>query len=181
MDHSPSPHGAAQPPLPDILADAVDIDSGYAVITVRSGQDIYVYGSVIDNATDDPTAIPMKGGNGSGRQWIAAAAHSSGAHGSVWRTDVCLLNRSNETASSGDHLSPATTVETRRIVLDLAAGQQIVIGDVVSHTGYGRLGCDRDRLRRSSAGEFADLQRECDGTFGLFLDGVSVQGQVDGG
>ena len=75
------------------------VTSGYAVITVLSGQDVYVYGSVVDNATDDPTTIPMKVGEGSEHQWIAAAANGEGSHGSQWRTDLCLLNRSGGGAS----------------------------------------------------------------------------------
>jgi hypothetical protein len=38
----------------------IDVGSGYARMTVRSGQDIYVYASVIDNATNDGTAISMQ-------------------------------------------------------------------------------------------------------------------------
>jgi hypothetical protein len=50
------------------LAGRSNIESGYAVITIESGQDIYVYGSLIDNATGDPTAIPMKKGGGTTEQ-----------------------------------------------------------------------------------------------------------------
>ncbi len=38
---------------------ANDIDGGYATVTVSTGGGIIAYGSVIDNATNDPTTIPM--------------------------------------------------------------------------------------------------------------------------
>ena len=157
-----------------------DIESGYAVITVLSGQDVYVYGSVIDNATGDPTAIPMKIGSGSNRQWIAAAAHGGGAHGSVWRTDVCLLNRSGETAAA-EIIFHRDNGETGSFAIGLFDGQQIVLGDVVAQmgmSGSGAIEIDADKpllasSRTYNAGE--------DGTFGLFLDGVSAQNRADDG
>ena len=159
---------------------AVDIESGYAVLTVRSGQDIYVYGSVIDNATGDPTAIPMKRGDGATRQWIAAAAHSSGVQGSVWRTDLCLLNRSADTISTGITFH-RDNGETGSLPIALAAGQQMVIGDVVAQVGSVGVGA----LEINSDGPLLASSRtynaSADGTFGLFLDGVSARGMVDEG
>jgi CubicO group peptidase (beta-lactamase class C family) len=158
----------------------IDIESGYAVIKVRSGQDIYVYGSVIDNATDDPTAIPMKSGDGSFRQWIAAAAHSSGVHGSIWRTDVCLLNRSGETASA-DITFRRDNGETGSLSIDLTNGQQLVVGDLVAELGMAGSGA----VEVSSDGPLLASSRTynagVDGTFGLFLDGIPAQATADAG
>jgi CubicO group peptidase (beta-lactamase class C family) len=162
------------------LGDRSDIESGYAVITVLSGQDVYVYGSVIDNATGDPTAIPMKTGSGSNRQWIAAAAHGGGAHGSVWRTDVCLLNRSGETAAA-EIIFHRDNGETGRFATTLFDGQQIVLSDVVAQmgmSGSGAIEIDADgpllaSSRTYNAGD--------NGTFGLFLDGVPAQATADSG
>ena len=158
----------------------VDIESGYAVITVLSGQDLYAYGSVIDNATDDPTAIPMKGGNGSYRQWIAAAAHNSGAHGSVWRTDVCLLNRSGATATA-EITFHRDNGDDASLVVDVIDGQQVVLGDVVEQlgmTGSGAVEVQSDHPLLASSRTF---NAGAAGTFGLFLDGVSAQDMADGG
>jgi hypothetical protein len=41
------------------IADRADLTAGYASVTVQAGKGIIVYGSVIDNATNDPTTIPM--------------------------------------------------------------------------------------------------------------------------
>jgi hypothetical protein len=158
----------------------VNIESGYAVITVLSGQDLYAYGSVIDNATGDPPAIPMKGGNGAYRQWIAAAAHGGGAHGSVWRTDVCLLNRSGATATAeitfhrdnGDNAS---------LVVDVVDGQQVVLSDVVEQLGMigsGAVEVWSDHPLLASSRTFS---AGADGTFGLFFDGVPIENTVRSG
>jgi N-acyl-D-amino-acid deacylase len=151
--------------------DRDDIESGYCVITVRSGQDIYVYGSVIDNATDDPTAIPMKSGTGHSRQWIAAAAHIRGAHGSVWRTDLCLLNRS-DTPTVAEIVFHRDDGENASITVDVAGGQQVIIGDVVAQlgmTGSGAIEISSDQPLMASSRTF---NANAEGTFGLFLDGI---------
>jgi hypothetical protein len=159
---------------------AVDIESGYAVITVRSGQDIYVYGSVIDNATGDPTAIPMKGGNGANRQWIAAAAHSDGAHGSVWRTDICLLNRSGDRATA-EITFHRDNGDNRSLAIDLLGGQQIVVGDVVAEIGLAGSGALEITADRAIMASSHTYNAGVDGTFGLFLDGVPMDQTVEAG
>jgi len=157
-----------------------DVESGYAVITVLSGQDVYVYGSVIDNATGDPTAIPMKIGSGADRQWIAAAAHGGGAHGSVWRTDVCLLNLSSD-AISTEVTFHRNNGETGSLPVDLANGQQIVIGDIVAQvgsTGSGAVEINSDGNLLASSRTY---NAGTEGTFGLFLDGVPPQAMAGEG
>ena len=42
------------------IANRDDIDAGYASVTVESGEGVIAYASVIDNATNDPTTVPMK-------------------------------------------------------------------------------------------------------------------------
>ena len=152
----------------------VDIESGYAVITVRSGQDIYAYGSVIDNATDDPTAIPMKSGNGSFRQWIAAAAHSSGVHGSVWRTDISLLNRSSGTATAELRFRRSDG-DAETLVINVSECEHVVVSDVVAQmgmTGSGSIEVFSDQPLLASSRTYNASQ---EGTFGLFLDGISTR------
>jgi len=158
----------------------VDIESGYAVITVRSGQDIYVYGSVIDNGTDDPTAIPMKSGDGSFRQWIAAAAHSGGVHGSVWRTDVCLLNRSSGTATAELRFRRSDG-DAATLVIRVSEGAQVVVSDVVAQmgmTGSGSIEVFSDQPLLASSRTYNESP---EGTFGLFLDGIPTRGSATTG
>jgi CubicO group peptidase (beta-lactamase class C family) len=158
----------------------VEIESGYAVLTVRSGQDIYVYGSVVDNATGDPTAIPMKGGDAAHRQWIAAAVHGPGVHDSVWRTDLSLLNLTGRPATAEIifRRSDGTTAVLPVNVLD---GRQILVDDVVAQLGMvgsGSIEINSDQPLLASSRTF---NAGMDGTFGLFLGGVSAEAAADRG
>jgi hypothetical protein len=157
-----------------------DVASGYAVVTVLSGQDVYAYGSVIDNTTGDPTAIPMKTGSGAYHQWIAAAAHARGAHGSVWRTDLCLLNRSGQTTSATVLLHGGTG-GTASMTIDLADGEQVILNDVVALVGMDgsravEITADRPIMVSSRTYNSNDK-----GTFGLFLDGMSESQAIGAG
>ncbi|MBW2425364.1 MAG: hypothetical protein JRG86_14015, partial [Deltaproteobacteria bacterium] len=148
-----------------------DIESGYAVISVLSGQDIYAYGSVVDNATDDPTTVPMKLDPGSYNQWIAAAAHATGENDSLWRTDLSLLNRSGAQATAevryrGDDGA------ARNTMIVLQTGTQRLLEDVVAQLGVAGGGSlqvfsDQPVLVSSRTYNASD-----EGTFGQFLDGV---------
>jgi hypothetical protein len=41
------------------IAGRDDLDAAYASVTVESGEGVIAYASVIDNATNDPTTVPM--------------------------------------------------------------------------------------------------------------------------
>jgi hypothetical protein len=153
------------------LGQSPHVANGYAIIRVLSGQDVYVYGSLIDHATADPAAIPMKRGAGASRQWIAGASHAAGAQDSLWRTDLCLLNLSGGTATAelryrGEGGDAAT------LVAQLIHGEQKVIEDVVSELGANGSGsievfCDRPVFASSRT-----YNASAEGTYGLFMDGV---------
>jgi hypothetical protein len=152
----------------------VNIESGYAVITVRSGQEIYVYGSVIDNATGDPTAIPMKRDHGAFRQWLAAAAHSSGVGGSTWRTDVSLLNRSGFRATA-EIIFRRDNGDTASLVVEVANGRQVCVGDVVAELGMSGSGSVEIVSDQPLLASSRTYNVGLDGTYGLFLDGLSAR------
>ena len=161
-------------------AGRTDLASGYAVVRVRSGRGVVAYASVVDNASNDPTTIPMQGTTGAPHQWVAAAAHAAGAHDSLWRTDLGLLNLSGAAATvsvffHGDDGGSAT----RTLVLD--SGAQEVTQDVVGELGAAGGGSlevlsDRPLLvcsRTYSSGS--------DGTFGQSLDGADPGDAARGG
>ncbi len=149
-----------------------DIDSGYAVLTVGFGRHVTAYASVVDNATSDPTTIPMKGGAGSDHQWIAAAAHGAGVSDSEWRTDLGLLNRSGAAATAEIVLHLDSGPRRRSLVL--ADGEQVLLDDVVarlSASGSGALEILSDRPLLATSRTY---NAGSDGTFGQYLDGIDT-------
>ncbi len=162
------------------IAGRTDIVRGYATVTVVSGSGVLAYASVIDNQTQDPTTIPMKGGATEIRLgWIAAAAHASGSLGSQWRTDLGLLNRQG---------APANVTITLRMVnathdlpATVPAGAQQVLEDVIGMMGADGAGS----LEISSDVPIYITSRTYNqgssGTFGQFLDGYSADTGVGSG
>jgi len=157
-----------------------DISSGYAVLTLESGNGVLAYGSVVDNLTNDPTTIPMKLSAGATTLWIAAAANASGEAGSQWRTDLAILNRSGGPAQ--------VTVDFRgdgggrqQLQLTLADGEQRLLADVVGELGVEAVGS----LEISSDVRVVVGSRTYNigssGTFGQYLDGVNNAGTAAAG
>lgn len=162
------------------IGERSDVGSGYAVISVTSGQDVYVYGSVVDNATDDPTSIPMNVGTGNEHQWIGAAASGEGAHGSRWRTDLCLLNRSGASALvdvtfHGDEGGGGT------MSIELQAGEQQTVADVVSAIGMAGTGSIEIVSDRPVLAGSRTYNSSAEGTFGQYLAGSEVEGAAASG
>lgn len=151
-----------------------DVPSGYAVVSVLSGQDVFAYGSVVDNDTDDPTTISMKVDSGSSHQWVAAAASGDGAHGSRWRTDLCLLNRSGS-AATADVIFHGDDGASGTLSVAMGIGEQFDIQDVVSMIGFEGSGsievvCDRPVLVSSRTFNSGN-----GGSFGQSLDGTAPE------
>jgi hypothetical protein len=151
-----------------------DISSGYGVITVNFGQHILVYGSVSDNATDDPTTIPMKTGTGSSHQWVAAAAHNPGINNSQWRSDLCLLNLSGA-AASVELRFHADVGGTTTLSLTLADGEQRILSDVVGELGITGSGSMEIASSRPLLVSSRIYNQSSVGTLGQFMDGLSPE------
>jgi len=152
----------------DSIGGRSNVGSGYAVIRVLAGEQVFAYASVVDNTTNDPTTIPMKRGAGVTRNWVAAAAHADGAHASLWRTDVTILNLSGDTATAELRFRGAGN-STMTVVL--SDGEQRLIEDVVAELGESGSGSleivsDRPTLVGSRTYNVSDA-----GTFGQYLDG----------
>jgi hypothetical protein len=157
-----------------------DIASGYAVISVLSGQDVYAYASVVDNGTDDPTTVPMKRGPGSTELLVAAAAATAGAHGSLWRTDLSLLNRSGGLATTEIRYRGDDGV-TGTLTLAIGSGEQRIIEDVVSAagaTGGGWIEIVSDQAIHVLSRTF-NLGDE--GSYGQSLDGIATSATATAG
>ncbi len=59
----------------------------------------WVYASVVDNATGDPTTLPVLPVTSPGPYLIPSVAHASGTGGSQWRTNVAAVNPGTRAAS----------------------------------------------------------------------------------
>jgi CubicO group peptidase (beta-lactamase class C family) len=154
------------------IAGRTDIAVGYAVVTVLDGEEVVVYGSVVDAGTNDPTTIPMKTGGGATELNVAAAAHGEGAAGSVWRTDLGLLNPGTAAAQVSVVFQPSSGSDLV-MALSLAAGEHQLLDDVV-----GRLGGEGSgSLEISSSVPILVSSRTYNqgpgGSFGQYLDGFN--------
>jgi CubicO group peptidase (beta-lactamase class C family) len=158
----------------ETIGGRTDIDPGYAVITVLDGEEIVVYGSVVDAGTNDPTTIPMKHGAGATLVHIAAAARGEGAEGSVWRTDLGLLNPGAQTVEASLSFHPPGGPDLAMSVT-LAPGEHRLLDDIV-----GRLGGEGSgSLEISSSGPVLVSSRTynqgLEGSFGQYLDGFDIE------
>jgi hypothetical protein len=71
-----------------------DLDIAYATVEVTTpGGLFWAYGSVVDNATGDPTTIPVLIEE-AGPYQVLGVAHAPGAEGTAWRSNLAVVNRS---------------------------------------------------------------------------------------
>lgn len=79
-------------------ASAGDQSVAYVSVEVTAGA-AWAYASVIDNATGDPTTIPVLPLNAPGTYLVPSVAHASGSGGSQWRTNIAAVNPGTSAAS----------------------------------------------------------------------------------
>jgi CubicO group peptidase (beta-lactamase class C family) len=154
----------------ETIGGRTDINPGYAVITVLDGEEVVVYGSVVDAGTNDPTTIPMKKSAGATEVHVAAAARGEGLEGSVWRTDLGLLNLGAGTAETTVVFHPSSGPD-QVMGVTLASGEHQLLEDIVGRLG----GVGSGSLEISSSTPVLVSSRtynqSLDGTFGQYLDG----------
>ena len=121
-----------------------NLQRAYARVFVDTGFGVVTSASVIDNLTNDPTTIAMlPAGFETASTWVPVASRAAGAKGSVWRSDLGLLNPSTLAASvtlrflSGGKEYTNTTL--------VAPGSQAILADVIGAipaSGSGSLAVD---------------------------------------
>ena len=138
----------------------------------------WFYGSVVDNATGDPTTVPVLLPR-AGDNEIAGVAHSPGAAGTTWRTDIAAVNLASGsvqltpefTAYNGGASTPAQATLPGR-------GTTEWTDVLVSLFGYGP-----DEVIKGTLGfgSMADLyitartyNQTANGTFGQYLPAVTA-------
>jgi hypothetical protein len=160
-----------------------DISSGYARVSVLDGEQVTVYASVIDAVTNDPTTNPMKIGGGATELSVAAVARGDGAAGSVWRSDLAVLNPGTneidvdiEILDTGGGGLPGVTVVVQ-------PGEQVVFSDVLAAIPGAGNGSGWIRMTAPTPihASSRTYNRNQDGTFGQFLDGVGTAALAEEG
>jgi len=151
-----------------------DLEAGYAKVRVSQGS-VIGYASVIDNTTNDPTTLPLVPDATEKIVWIPVGVHNSGAHGSRWRTDLGLLNGSSSVADVT--ITVYGTDGEHTLTRSLAAGEQVILADVVGqipYTGAGAVKVESTEAvvvtSRSYSQLADDVQCFPGGTLGQFLD-----------
>jgi len=68
-------------------------NDAYATVEVQTaGGAVWAYASVIDNATGDPTTVPVQLATRPGPYLVSSQAHLPGLGGTVWRSTLSLVN-----------------------------------------------------------------------------------------
>jgi PKD repeat protein len=126
-----APRSWMQQPLAGIF-DLRDAKAETFAVAIESGEsDVVAYASVIDNTTNDPTYIVASRKPEEARLLVPVVGRTPGAEGSLWRTDVVLLNAS--TAQTQVRLRvPGTSMHQD---LTLGPGENRVLRDVALQLG----------------------------------------------
>ena len=163
------------------------VADGFAVVRNTSADASFVaYASVVDERTGDPIAVLSTGPSRPGVPlWIAAAAHDTGVGGTVWRTDLELVNTGAADVEASvalllggrDNSNPATTQ------VAVAAGRAVRVGDAVSElfdaTGSGALRVSAASNDLTVTSRTFNLTPE--GTYGQYIPGVTAARAIGGG
>ena len=113
--------------FPEIAGQAHDVLS-MRIVTEVAGA-VSVYGSVVDNATQDPVYLQAVGAPSGSELLVPVVGRAEGANGTFWRSDVALFNPT----SSRMTLAMTYRGESKPVVLD--AHDTKLVADVVGHFG----------------------------------------------
>ncbi len=164
----------------EAIGGRTDIETGYAVVEVLDGEEVVLYGSVIDAGTNDPTTIPMKTDAGAARLHVAAAARGQGLENSIWRTDLGLLNLGPGTTDATVifHSSGQSDVE---MTVALASGEQQLLDDIVGRLGAEGSGSLEITATQPILVSSRTYNQGAEGSFGQYLDGIDDGGTIAAG
>jgi len=161
-------------------AGAGDCSGCYALVDViGDGGPVWVYASVVDNESGDPTTIPMAKANpakttGDERYLVAGIAETDGANQTKWKSNLALLNLSGQGVTAD--LSYRHAGGSEGSSLTLADGElrefANIVGDLFAAPGSsGAVEVGADGPLVVTARTFNDSP---DGTFGQFLPGLGT-------
>jgi CubicO group peptidase (beta-lactamase class C family) len=162
------------------IAGRTDIEVGYAVAEVLDGEEVVVYGSVVDSGTNDPTSIPMMTHRGSNRIHVAAAARSQGAENSVWRSDLGLLNPGDQVVEA-EVIFHSSGRDDVAMNVSLASGEHRLLDDVVGRLGGEGSGSVEVTADQPVLVSSRTYNQSPEGSFGQYLDGIGDENTFGAG
>jgi hypothetical protein len=113
-------------------AGAGDQSGAYATIgAATTGGAVWAYASVIDNATGDPTTVPVQVASASGPFLVSSQAHLPGLAGTQWRSSLSVVNRGDAEAALTLRFLPYGTGAAISRTEALAAGAAVEWSDVL--------------------------------------------------
>jgi PKD repeat protein len=112
------------------------VDRGYAEVVVTAGAGIIASASVIDRTSGDPTTVAMvrAADVSAGTVWVPVVSHVAGHNGSLWLSDLGVLNPGTASATVEGLLHTPFGVVTGSMVV--APATQFVVPDVAGD-GFG--------------------------------------------
>jgi hypothetical protein len=150
-----------------------NVDQGYAVAEVVSGSGVIVYGSVVDNTTNDATTIPMKlapSSVGPFAYWVPAVVHAPGAGESQWRTDLGALNLGGGPSGIDFRLHTSEGAWTTQATSPLQPGWHAIYADLVGQMGLEASGHLKVETQQPFIFTARIFNQAPSGTFGQFMD-----------
>jgi len=146
---------------------------------------VFVYASVVDSTTGDPTFVTETPTGDSGSDlWLAASAHADGVGESVWRTDSWLCNTGESEVTASIHLLKKGQDNSSAVTSDVAipAGENLKLGDVLDTTfHFNGIAALRIVLDGQATVTSRTFNQAVDGTFGQFIPGVGQEASVSEG
>lgn len=159
-------------------AGAGDCRGCYALVDlVGDDGPVWAYASVVDNASGDPTTIPMtrldaSSAAGDTRYLVAGIAETGGAAGTRWKSDLALLNLAGTGATADLTYRHEGGAETTSVTLadgELREFPNTAAGLFGAPDTAGLVDVAADAVLVITARTFNDAP---DGTFGQFLPGI---------
>lgn len=163
------------------------VANGYAVVRNTTADAGFIaYASVVDERTGDPVAVTAtEASRPDAPLWVAAAVHDEGVGGTVWRTDLDLVNSGADPLEASVALLPAgqdnSNPDTAPVTVP--AGNAVRVGDALSEL-FGTTGSGALRI----AAEFHGLAVTSrtynltpDGTYGQHIPGVTSARAIGSG
>ncbi len=115
---------------PFAAAGAANLSRAWARVTVTGGTGVVALASLLDNRTNDPTTFPMiRTTSAAGDVWLQVATHTPGLQGSLWRTDLGILNAGDEPVPVEVRFHASSVPAHDE--LTVGPGQQVMLSDVV--------------------------------------------------